>query len=75
MAVSPKHHGAGYSHKLMQHCLSKLSQISAKKVYLASNTKLKSAVALYKKYNFKIVSQGQHPVYARANIVMERDAS
>jgi hypothetical protein len=44
----------------------------AKKVYLVSNTKLASAIGLYKKYGFQTVSEGQHPIYSRANIVMER---
>jgi hypothetical protein len=52
--------------------LSKLAQISAKKVYLLSNTQLTSAIALYKNNGFLTVLQGQHPLYARANIVMER---
>jgi N-acetylglutamate synthase-like GNAT family acetyltransferase len=73
MAVSPKHQGEGLSHKLMQACLSKLSRIGAKKVYLLSNTQLKAAIALYKKHGFKTVSLGPHPAYSRVDIVMERD--
>ena len=75
MAVSPRHHGGGLGHKLMRACLSKLSHIGAQKVYLISNTKLEAAIALYKKHGFKTVTQGQHPVYSRANIVMERNVS
>lgn len=73
MAVSPIYHGKGYGNKIMKHCLSKLKQINAKKVYLVSNTKLGAAIALYKKFGFNTVSEGQHPVYSRANIVMERN--
>ncbi len=72
MAISPEHQGAGYAHKLMEKCLRKLSELAANKVYLVSNTKLKPAIALYKRYGFKTVSLGQHPEYSRANIVMER---
>ena len=73
MAVSPRFHGNGYGSRLMEVCLEKLKVIGAKRVYLISNTKLKAAIALYKKYGFETVSEGQHPVYARADIVMGRD--
>jgi putative acetyltransferase len=72
MAVSRQSQGGGLGHKLMLACLAKLSEIGANKVYLVSNTKLASAIALYKRHGFKTVSQGQHPIYSRANIVMER---
>ena len=75
MAVSPNSQGSGFGDRLMQACLSKLDSVDAHKVYLLSNTKLEAAVALYKKHGFKTVSQGPHPVYSRANIVMERDVS
>ncbi len=75
IAVSPNSQGNGYGSKLIEVCLSKLVEIGAKKVCLVSNTKLESAISLYKKYDFITVSEGQHPVYARANIVMERHVS
>ena len=71
MAVSPKHQGKGLGKRLILACFAKLSEIRANKVYLLSNTKLTSAISLYKKHGFKIVSQGQHSRYSRANIVME----
>jgi putative acetyltransferase len=73
MAVSPAHQGKAYSKQLMEHCLTKLKTIQAKKVYLVSNTKLEAAIHLYKNYGFQTVSEGPHPVYSRANIVMERN--
>jgi putative acetyltransferase len=72
MAVSPVHQGKGYSNLLIEHCLAKLEAIKAREVYLVSNTKLVAAIGLYKKYGFQTVSEGPHPVYSRANIVMER---
>ncbi len=72
MAVSPEHQGKGYGNNLIKTCMDKLSSLNAKKVYLVSNTRLKPAIALYKKNGFKVISEGQHPVYARANIFMER---
>lgn len=75
MAVAPKHQGKGYGERLMQVCLSRLKEIEAKKVYLISNTKLNAAISLYKKHGFQTASEGRHPVYSRANIVMERYVS
>ncbi|MFA9273603.1 MAG: GNAT family N-acetyltransferase [Candidatus Aquirickettsiella gammari] len=71
-AVAPAHQGKGYGNLLIEHCLSKLEAIEARGVYLVSNTTLVAAIGLYKKYGFKTVSEGPHPVYSRANIVMER---
>jgi ribosomal protein S18 acetylase RimI-like enzyme len=73
MAVSGAHQGRGYGQLLMQACLSKLVAVKARKVYLVSNTKLAPAIALYKKHGFVTITEGPHPVYSRANIVMERD--
>lgn len=72
MAVSPKFHRQGFGAILIEACLSKLKEVKADKVYLISNTKLISAIALYKTHNFVTTYEGAHPVYARANICMER---
>lgn len=72
MAVAPVAQGKGLSHQLMTAALAKLKVLGASKVFLLSNTQLSPAIALYKQYGFDTVSLGQHPVYARANIVMER---
>lgn len=71
MAVSPQYQGKGYGTILIQACFVKLKKINANSVHLISNTKLKSAISLYKKHGFKVVSEGPHPVYSRANIVMQ----
>ena len=72
MAVDPDHRGKGYGHKLMLAAIGKLDEIGASRVYLLSNTSLTSAIALYRKHGFTVLSDAQHPVYARCNIVMER---
>ncbi|MBC3881876.1 GNAT family N-acetyltransferase [Undibacterium sp. LX40W] len=72
MAVSPKRRGGGLGRQLIEAAISKAIELKAKRVYLVSNTKLESAIALYQKTGFVTVSLGQHPVYARANIEMER---
>ncbi len=71
MAVLPKFQGKGIGKELIKQCILKAQLIKAKKVYLVSNTKLETAIGLYKKYGFVTVQTGQHPVYTRANIVME----
>jgi len=71
MAVCPKHQGKGIGNKLMTSCLSKAREVGAEKVYLVSNTKLEAAIQLYLKYGFIATHIGPHPLYSRANIVME----
>lgn len=71
MAVAPEHQGKGYGNQLVELCLQKARAIGARTVYLVSNTKLEPALSLYKKYGFRIVSTAQHPVYSRANVMME----
>lgn len=73
MTVAPEHRGKHYGQRLIQACLSKLKEIKAKEVYLLSNTKLKAAINLYKKYMFQTVYEGPHPTYSRANIIMKRN--
>ncbi|HEY3698299.1 MAG TPA: GNAT family N-acetyltransferase [Spongiibacteraceae bacterium] len=75
MAVAPNHQGKGYSNRLIEACFKKLNDVGAHRVYLVSNTKLKAAISLYKKYGFNVILEGKHPVYSRANIVMERHVS
>lgn len=75
MAVSPKHQGKGYGDVLLNAAIDKLREIGASRVYLLSNTILAPAISLYKKHGFTVLSEGQHPVYARCNIVMEKRLS
>lgn len=72
MAVDPDFQGRGHGNTLMEAALSKLEEIGAKRVYLLSNTTLTAALGLYKKYGFSVLSEGQHPIYARSDIVMEK---
>lgn len=75
MAVSNQYQGRGYDSLLLETCLKKLKNINAKKVFLVSNTKLETAIGLYKKFGFDTVSIGQHHIYKRANIEMELNVS
>jgi len=72
MAVSPPHQGQGYGQLLMQAALEQLQSIRASRVFLLTNKKLLAAISIYKKYGFVIISEEQHPVYARSDLVMEK---
>jgi putative acetyltransferase len=72
MAVEPNLRGNGHGRALIQHALKHAQADGASSVYLLSNTVLVPAITLYKRFGFATLSEGQHPVYARCNIIMER---
>ena len=72
MAVRPDMRGHGFGRALIERAISHAKDSGAKSLYLLSNTILAPAISLYERFGFKATSQGQHPVYARCNIVMER---
>lgn len=72
MAVDPQFQGRGYGKVLIEHALNRAEALGARQIYLLSNTVLTAAIGLYRRFGFRSVSEGQHPVYARCNIVMER---
>lgn len=72
LAVDESQRGRGHGNRLVREALSILTSLSAKKVTLMSNTKLTTALLIYKKHGFQISHEGPHPVYARTNIVMEK---
>lgn len=72
MAVDPALRGQGYGRALIEHAIAQATLQGAKSLYLLSNTVLAPAISLYERFGFKATSRGQHPVYARCNIVMER---
>ncbi len=73
MAVSKVYQGRGYGNALLEAALAKLIEIKAGKVYLLSNSRLASAISLYKKHGFDITHEGSHPKYARVDVVMEKN--
>ena len=75
MAVPPEHQGNGFGDQLMEACIAKLDELGVRRTIVYSNTKLKAAVSLYKKYGFRTLKLGQHAAYSRANIVLERKLS
>jgi GNAT superfamily N-acetyltransferase len=72
MAVTASAQGLGIGKILLEYSLQKAKELGIKKLILYSNTKLASAIHLYRKYGFtEIPLEAGH--YDRANIKMEID--
>ena len=71
MAVSDKAQGLGIGNKLLVHCIAVAKESKVKKLLLYSNTKLLSAIHLYKKFGFYEIPL-EDGVYDRADIKMEK---
>lgn len=69
MAVAPAARGAGIGRRLGETAIAEARRRRAKELYLESNRKLESAIALYRKLGFVEVDRGPSP-YARCNIQM-----
>lgn len=70
MAVTGIMQSKGIGIALMEHCLSVAKSIHATRLILYSNTKLETAIAIYRKYGFvEVPFDATH--YKRANIKME----
>ena len=72
MAVTEKYKGQGVGQMLLEHCLARAVKLNATKLSLFSNTKLISAIHLYKKYGFIEVAFPSEIHYERADIMMEK---
>lgn len=70
MAVTASAQGLGIGKRLMEHCLDFAKRQGITKLILYSNTKLASAIHLYRKYGFVEVEL-ESGLYERANIKME----
>lgn len=71
MAVLKTAQGLGVGTFLLEHCLDFAKQNKIKKLILYSNTKLESAIHLYRKYGFEEIEL-EPGVYERGNIKMEK---
>ena len=72
MAVAEEFQGKKIGNKMIEFCLQKAKELTADKLILYSNTKLKPAIHLYRKFGFKEVPLG-NVGYKRADIKMEID--
>ncbi len=70
MAVDIEHRGRGISKILLDRCLEEAKNKKAKKVFLFSNSQLKTALKLYEKYGFTYVDVTDAP-FLTADIKME----
>ena len=73
MAVDPKFQGRGIG----QHIMSAVeayakNELGLDYLFLLSNTKNEAALRLYARNGWTVNHEGPHPVYARANIGMEK---
>ena len=71
MAVSEVHQGKKIGNQLLEFCFEEAKRMGATKVILFSNTILKPAIHLYKKYGFTEINL-DGAVHKRANIKMEK---
>jgi ribosomal protein S18 acetylase RimI-like enzyme len=55
MATNAAFQGKGIGNAMLKFCLEKARKFGAEKIFLFSNTKLKSAIHLYEKYGFEQV--------------------
>lgn len=72
MAVAEEFQGKKIGNKMLDFCLEKAKRLNADKIILYSNTALRPAIHLYKKFGFKEVPLG-NVEYKRADIKMEID--
>lgn len=73
MVVDPKAQGNGVGALLLQtaHEFAR-DQLKLQSIYLMSNTQCAAAIRMYKRHGWIVTHEGPHPLYARANIVMEK---
>lgn len=67
LAVDKSAHGLGLGEKLCRAAIAKAKSLSKKQIYIESNTRLKPAIALYKKLGFREIKDGK-PIFERVDI-------
>ena len=70
MAVDPDYQGQGISKVLLEHCLAEVKRRKAKRIFLFSNSQLKTALKLYEQYGFRYVDTTNSP-FVTADVKME----
>lgn len=73
MAVDPDAQGKGVGARLLKasHDFAR-DQLKLQSIYLITNTKCAAAIQIYKRHGWIVTHEGPHPLYERANIVMEK---
>jgi putative acetyltransferase len=70
MAVDPGYRGKGISKLLLDRCLAEAQELKAHKIFLFSNSQLKTALKLYEQYGFHHVPVEDSP-FETADVKME----
>ena len=70
LAVDPEARGTGIGDAIFRAAIEKAKANGAKKLFLESNTLLKPAISLYRKFGFREL-ENYHTAYDRGNIQME----
>lgn len=70
LAVSDSTKRKGIGRRLCDAVINKARELGGEKLFLESNTRLKPAIALYRRLGFKELPE-YHPAYARGDIQME----
>jgi len=70
MAVKKQYQGKNIGHSLLEHAIHYAKQDEKDELILYSNTILKTAIHLYRKYGFAEIDMEDPPPYARSNIKM-----
>jgi N-acetylglutamate synthase-like GNAT family acetyltransferase len=71
MAVAPNQRGNKIGQQLMQYCIDFAIESKFDKLVLYSNTILKNAIYIYRKYGFTEIPVEENSPYQRSNIKME----
>ena len=70
MAVDEAYRGMGIGRLLMEECIKRAKSEGAKTLFLETNSRLKSAVSLYKRLGFEVLPEFVSP-YERVDLAME----
>lgn len=70
LAVDPAMRGLGIGEAIFSAAIERARKLGAKKLFLESNTLLKPAISLYRKFGFTELKD-YHPAYERGDIQME----
>lgn len=74
LAVDPEARGTGIGDAIFREVINKARSLGAKRLFLESNTILKPAIGLYRKYGFTELKE-YHTAYDRGDIQMELNLS
>jgi len=73
MAVAPSAQGRGYGKRLLAHAIAFARSRGANSILIRSNTRLRTAVALYRSFGFEVTHIGSDEKYRRTDIRLELD--